>query len=150
MSKEKAPDITLEQNEQTEKLITVSEKQLDALIETKIAEIQAKLEAEVKAKAKEGTKSVPADEAAARKAEQSAYLNERVIVQLFKDGREYKDDVFVAVNGETCRIQRGKPVAIKRKFALVLDQRQIQDIKAAEYSQEKEAEFQAAVAAGRL
>lgn len=52
---------------------------------------------------------------------------ELVPVKLFKDGEKYKDDVFVAVNGEHCKIQRGKTVMIKRKFARVLEQSHLQD-----------------------
>lgn len=52
---------------------------------------------------------------------------ELVTVQLFRDNERYKDDVFVAVNGESCQIQRGVPVQIKRKFARVLEQSAVQD-----------------------
>ena len=48
------------------------------------------------------------------------YWNEEVEIQLFKDGGKYKDDVYVAVNGQNCLIQRGKPVKVKRKFAEAL------------------------------
>ena len=60
------------------------------------------------------------------------YYEELVPVMLFKDNDKYKDDVFVAVNGEGCLIQRGKPVQIKRKFALVLEQSQTQDMATAD------------------
>ena len=61
-----------------------------------------------------------------------AYLNETVAVKLFRDNDRYKDDVYVAVNGHNCVIKRGEWVKIKRKFALVLDQSEIQDMKTAE------------------
>ncbi len=61
-----------------------------------------------------------------------AYLNETVAVKLFRDNERYKDDVYVAVNGHNCVIKRGEWVRIKRKFALVLDQSEIQDMKTAE------------------
>ncbi len=61
-----------------------------------------------------------------------AYLNEEVAVKLFRDNDRYKDDVYVAVNGQNCVIKRGEWVKIKRKFALVLDQSEIQDMKTAE------------------
>ena len=35
---------------------------------------------------------------------------ELVTVQLFKDNDKYRDDLFVAVNGERILIQRGVPV----------------------------------------
>lgn len=53
--------------------------------------------------------------------------NELVEVKLFKDTGKYKDDVFVAVNGENCVIKRGERVQIKRKFAEVLDHSEHQD-----------------------
>jgi len=52
---------------------------------------------------------------------------ELVEVKLFKDTGKYKDDVFVAVNGENCVIKRGERVQIKRKFAEVLDHSEHQD-----------------------
>lgn len=52
---------------------------------------------------------------------------EPVTVQLFKDNDRYKDDLFVAVNGERILIQRGVPVQIKRKFAEVIENSQLQD-----------------------
>lgn len=65
-------------------------------------------------------------------AEQEAYLNEYVDVKLFKDSDRYSDDVYVAVNGQNCIIKRGEWVKIKRKFAIVLDQSEIQDMKTSE------------------
>ena len=56
-------------------------------------------------------------------------LEEYVEVKLFKDGRDYNDDVFVSLNGETVQIKRGVPVKIKRKFANILDASQAQDLK---------------------
>ena len=61
-----------------------------------------------------------------------AYLNEYVAVKLFRDNDRYRDDVYVAVNGRNCVIKRGEWVKVKRKFALVLDQSEIQDMKTAE------------------
>lgn len=52
---------------------------------------------------------------------------ELVTVQLFKDNDRYRDDLFVAVNGERILIQRGVPVPIKRKFAEVIEHSQRQD-----------------------
>lgn len=73
---------------------------------------------------------------AAQKAEEraaaEAYLNEYVDVKLFKDSDRYVDDVYVAVNGQNCLIKRGEWVKIKRKFAIVLDQSEIQDMKTSE------------------
>lgn len=71
-----------------------------------------------------------------------AWLNELVDVKLFKDGKQYNDDVFVAINGESVRIQRGKHVRIKRKFALALEQQERQDIEFANYSDKLHREFE--------
>ncbi len=65
-------------------------------------------------------------------AKAQAYLEEYVDVKLFRDSDKYSDDVYVAVNGQNCLIKRGEWVKIKRKFALVLDQSEIQDMKTSE------------------
>ena len=76
-----------------------------------------------------------------------AYLNELVAVKLFRDNDRYKDDVYVAVNGHNCVIKRGEWVKIKRKFALVLDQSEIQDMKTAEMLEAEQNRFREAEAA---
>ena len=79
--------------------------------------------------------------------EAEAYLNELVAVKLFRDNDRYKDDVYVAVNGHNCVIKRGEWVKIKRKFALVLDQSEIQDMKTAEMLEAEQNRFREAEAA---
>ena len=73
-----------------------------------------------------------------------AYLEEYVAVKLFSDNDRYKDDVYVAVNGRNCVIRRGEWVRIKRKFALVLDQSEIQDMQTAEMLEAEQNRFRAA------
>ena len=73
-----------------------------------------------------------------------AYLNEYVAVKLFRDNDRYKDDVYVAINGKNCVIKRGEWVRIKRKFALVLDQSEIQDMQTAEMLEAEQSRFRAA------
>ena len=70
-----------------------------------------------------------------------AYLNEYVAVKLFRDNDRYKDDVYVAINGHNCVIKRGEWVKIKRKFALVLDASEIQDMKTAEFIEREQKKF---------
>ena len=70
------------------------------------------------------------------------YWNEEVEIQLFKDSGKYKDDVYVAVNGQNCLIQRGKPVKVKRKFAEVLRQSLAQDNETADMIRELESEYE--------
>ena len=64
-----------------------------------------------------------------------------VEVELFKDSGKYKDDVFVAVNGERIQIARGEKVLIKKKFFKVLEASRKQDIATARFIQEKTNEF---------
>ena len=73
--------------------------------------------------------------------EYERYLNEYISVKLFKDNDRYKDDVYVAVNGQNCMIKRGEWVRIKRKFALVLDASEIQDMKTAEFIEREQRRF---------
>lgn len=72
-------------------------------------------------------KSAEEERKAKEAAEKAAYMEEYVEVKLFKDNDKYKDDVYVAVNGENCVIKRGERVHIKRKFAEVLDHSEHQD-----------------------
>lgn len=118
-----------------EKNTAVNVEDVKALIE------QAKAEAErIVDEAKKSAEAIRAasaagdeQEAAARaeaerKAEElRARGEEYVEIKLFKDNDKYKDDVFVAVNGENCVIKRGERVRIKRKFAEVLDHSEHQD-----------------------
>lgn len=73
--------------------------------------------------------------------ERKAYWDELVEVKLFKDNNKYKDDVFVAVNGENCVIKRGQKVQIKRKFAEVLEKSDLQDYETSLLIEEKSREF---------
>ena len=65
-------------------------------------------------------------------------LEEYIPYRLFRDNDKYKNDVFVAVNGEACQIKRGQTVRIKRKFVKVLEQSYEQDMEAARISAEYE------------
>ena len=67
--------------------------------------------------------------------------NTLVEVELFRDNKDYKDSVFVAVNGESCVIARGEKVKIKKKFADVLENSMRQDIKTARLMDNKSDEF---------
>lgn len=67
--------------------------------------------------------------------------NTLVEIELFRDNKDYKDNVFVAVNGESCVIARGKKVKVKKKFADVIYQSMRQDIKTARLMDNKSDEF---------
>lgn len=72
---------------------------------------------------------------------QEVWLNEYVEVRLFKDNEKYKDDVYVAINGKNCVIRRGVWTRIRRKFALLLDQSEIQDLRTAELMEKEASRF---------
>ena len=123
--------------EQAEQVMSPELEVIKAQIAKMLADAKAEAEAIVsgameQAKAVADGKPVMSEEA--KKAE--AYWNEEVDIQLFKDGGKYKDDVYVAVNGKNCLIQRGKPVKVKRKFAEVLRRSLEQDNETAEMIRE--------------
>ena len=90
-----------------------------------------------------GIKNEEQERARKQAREYEEYLNEYISVKLFKDNDRYKDDVYVAVNGQNCIIKRGEWVKIKRKFALVLDASEIQDMKTAAYIETEQRRFAA-------
>lgn len=90
-------------------------------------------EAQAQANAPKATSGMTAEE----KAKYDAEMNEYVEVQLFKDNDKYKDPVFVGVNGETIAIERGEKVKIKRKFAMVLENSNVQDYKTSQLIEKK-------------
>ena len=76
--------------------------------------------------------------------------NSLVEIELFRDSKDYKDNVFVAVNGESCVIARGKKVKIKKKFADVLENSMRQDIRTARLMDNKSDEFYKEVTARNI
>ena len=112
--------------------------QMKAMLEEAKAEA-AKIVEEAKREA--GMKTAAEAEKAEKAAANKAYMEELVPVKLFKDNGKYKDDVFVAVNGENCVIKRGERVMVKRKFAEVLDASDRQDYETAMLIEAKSSEF---------
>ena len=103
---------------------------------------QAKAEAEkIVADAKASVGGELTEEQKKANEERKAYWDELVAVELFKDNNKYRDDVFVAVNGENCVIKRGERVMVKRKFAQVLEDSKISDFKTSELIDRKSREF---------
>jgi len=93
---------------------------------------------------KSGEKNAASDrEAEKLREEQEKWLDEYVEIKLFRDNERYKDDVFVSVNGQNCLIKRGEWVKVKRKFALVIDQSELQDACTAGYMHELSDRFNA-------
>ena len=86
-------------------------------------------------------KKAQEERARAQAKEYEDYLNEYIAVKLFRDNDRYRDDVYVAVNGQNCIIKRGEWVKVKRKFALVLDSSEIQDMKTAELIEGEQKKF---------
>lgn len=68
--------------------------------------------------------------------------DEYVSVMLFKDNGKYKDDLLVCVNGETCLIQRGVRVQIKKKFLWAIQNQMRQDASTANLIQTMSGEFE--------
>ena len=120
-----------------------------------LADVKAQIEAmkeEMLAAAREEAARIVADTKATASGElteeqkkarekEEAYYNELVEVKLFKDNNKYKDDVFVSVNGENCVIKRGEKVKIKRKFAEVLENSDLQDYETSKLIEKKSSEF---------
>ncbi len=118
----------------------MAEKKNDSI---NLADVEAqvkKMLADAKAEAEKIVADAKASVSGEKTAEQieaeekeKAYYNEEVEIELFKDSGKYKDDVFVAVNGVGCLIQRGKKVKIKRKYALALENSLNQDKKTSDF-----------------
>ncbi len=64
-----------------------------------------------------------------------------VSIRLFKDGDNYRDDVFVAVNGHNYQLQRGVSVQVPRCVADVLAHSQQQDHAATMLVEQLEREY---------
>lgn len=110
---------------QVEAMLAKARKEADKIIADAKASVKGEMTEEQKKKAEE----------------EKAYYNELVEVKLFKDNNKYKDDVFVAVNGENCVIKRGEKVMVKRKFAELLDCSDLQDYETSLLIEKKSSEF---------
>lgn len=130
---------------------TMADKKTEKPESINLADVSAQVDAML-AKAREEADRIIADAKATvggelteeqkKKAEEEkAYYNELVEVKLFKDNNKYKDDVFVAVNGENCVIKRGEKVMVKRKFAELLDCSDLQDYETSLLIEKKSSEF---------
>jgi hypothetical protein len=112
-----------------------------SVLETMLAEIQ-----ELKAFKQEQTELVKSSAVMVSEISEpnqaNEYMDELVTILLFKDKDKYKDDVVVAVNGNICRVKRGVPVEIKRKFALALEQSHRQEMMAAEMDEAEVGKFE--------
>ena len=119
-----------------------------AELQKEMAEMRAAYEEKIRAlegerAAKQGDKEDSDARFRAFLQREDAWLNEYVEVRLFKDNDKYKDDVYVAINGKNCLIRRGVWTRIRRKFALLLDQSEIQDLRTAELIEQEATRFAA-------
>lgn len=122
-----------------------NEKKTLAALKREMEEMRAAYEAQIDVLKAESADKKKAEMDSAKHREflraQEAWLNEYVEVRLFKDNDRYKDDVYVAINGKNCVIRRGVWTRIRRKFALLLDQSEIQDLRTAELMEREENRF---------
>ena len=70
-------------------------------------------------------------------------MDKMVKIKLFKDNGQYKDDVFVAVNGRTFQIVRGVEVEVPACGAEVLEHSEAQDRRTAELMERLESAYAA-------
>ena len=129
--------------EQAEQIVSPELEMIKAQIAKMIEDAKAEAEAIInnaKEQAKAAADGKPTMSEEAKRAEE--YWNEEVEIQLFKDNGKYKDDVYVAVNGVNCLIQRGKPVKVKRKFAETLRRSLEQDNETADMIRELESDYE--------
>ena len=82
----------------------------------------------------------PKAEEAAAKAEKPE-RNRKVKVRLFRDNNQYKDSLFVAVNGESDLIPRGVEVEVPWYIAEVIENSMNEDQKTAEHLRVLEANY---------
>ena len=92
------------------------------------------------ANAAENAEKIP-EPVAGQAPEAAAPGKKMVKVKLFKDNHDYKDDVFVAVNGERYLIQRGVEVEVPYYIAEVLEHSAQQDARTAELIEKIEADY---------
>lgn len=89
------------------------------------------------------TEGHPMSEAKQNTAVNAARAGEEYVsVRLFKDNGKYKDDLLVCVNGESCLIQRGVTVQVKRKFLWAIQNQMKQDASTANLIQAMSSEFE--------
>lgn len=79
-----------------------------------------------------------------------AAKNDKVPYRLFKDNDKYKDDVTVSVNGVTYQIKRGVNVMIPRMVAEILENSQSQDTRTANLMEQTSADYESAARSGSL
>ena len=92
------------------------------------------------ANAAENAEKIP-EPVAGQAPEAAAPGKKMVKVKLFKDNHDYREDVFVAVNGERYLMQRGVEVEVPDYIAEVLEHSAQQDARTAELIEKIEADY---------
>ena len=92
------------------------------------------------ANAAETAEKIP-EPVAGQAPEAAAPGKKMVKVKLFKDNHDYREDVYVAVNGERYLIQRGVEVEVPDYIAEVLEHSAQQDARTAELIEKIEADY---------
>lgn len=123
-----------------EDAVAATKEVIDKMLEDARKEAEKILKA-AKKTATSSTETVAEDSVPDEVKKTLEYMREKVTINLFKDPGEYKDDVFVAVNGERFLIKRGVDVEVPRYVAEVLKQSREQDQKTADLIEEKSSEY---------
>lgn len=124
--------------ELTEALMADVKKQAEEIAAGIIANAEKKA-TEIMESAKKEDTSGPKTAGPSEKEIKTAH--EKVPVHLFKDNNLYRDDVYVAVNGQNIKIKRGQQVNIDKMFVEVLDNSRAQDAAAADLSESLESDY---------
>lgn len=127
-------------NEKTAKSESINLADVAKQVEEMLAKAKAEAE-KIVADAKASVSGELTEEQKKVNAERKAYWDELVEVRLFKDNNKYKDDVYVSVNGDNVIIKRGERVMVKRKFAEVLENSDMQDYETSKLIEKKSSEF---------
>lgn len=119
-----------------------------------VEKLREQLRAEIRAEilAEEKAKGGKAEAQAERKARQTMAEAKKDLVELelFQDDDKYKDDLFVAVNGERYQIKRGVRVKVPRFVADAVEQSVAQDKKTANLIRRYELDYKKAVDSNNL
>lgn len=90
--------------------------------------------------------NIPASEPEAAPVAPTAPEDDKVNFYAFKDGDKYKDDIFVACNGQSYKIRRGVTVRIPRHIADILAKSMEQDASTASMMERAAGDYNAASA----
>lgn len=94
----------------TEKTLTLTESQLEELVMRLTDKRMAEHQEEKKQEQSELDRAI------------EAWWDEPVPLRLFRDGRDYKADVFVSANNYRAQIKRGIEVMVPRRIARVIEE----------------------------